>query len=560
MQADTLSPGTQLAGRYRIEDLVGETPRSQTWRALDRVLNRSVSVQVVRGDDESAEAFLTAARAATAVEDPRFLRVLDAAREAGHVYVVREWARGVSLDTVLQQGPLPAQRAAEVVHEVAEAIAAAHRAGILHGRIDPARIIVKHNGAVRVLGLATDQALHMPVHVTTGTPAVGFVASVGPAGSNGTGEQAEVSAAEVSAAEQADVMVTEQADVTALGRLLYACLVARWPGGRDLGLPAAPTEHGRLLRPRQVRAGVDPEIDDVVDRILGTPPRHHATALRSAGEVARELAVLSLGGDAAPAFGDDEAMTAHGVLPLAPDPAGPPPAIHQVPPPRTGPGAPPATAEPAAPRTGARGPIWLGIALLAGLAVLLGVLVGQVGSGVLPLYGDDDPTTTNPGRTPDQVGPLEIASISDFDPQGTDGGENPEDVGAALDSDPGTAWTTSTYFGYSTLGNLKDGVGLLVDLGKAQDVSRVDLTLLGGPTSLTVYTAPDASAPPSGVAGMTALGDTTTESAAPGVAVQESISADDPVSTRWVVVWLTDLPPDGAGDYKGQIAELAVVG
>ena len=50
MRADTLSPGTQLAGRYRIEDLVGETPRSQTWRALDRVLNRSVNEPLV-GDD-----------------------------------------------------------------------------------------------------------------------------------------------------------------------------------------------------------------------------------------------------------------------------------------------------------------------------------------------------------------------------------------------------------------------------------------------------------------------------------------------------------------------------
>ena len=545
MQADTLSPGTQLAGRYRIEDLVGETPRSQTWRALDRVLNRSVSVQVVRGNDDSAEAFLTAARLATAVEDPRFLRVLDAARESGHAYVVREWARGVSLDTVLRQGPLPAQRAVEVVHEVAEAVAAAHRTGIQHGCIDPARIIVKHNGAVRVLGLATDQALHAPVHATTGTQGAG---TVGTAGSNGSGEQSGGPA-------------SEQADVTGLGRLLYACLVARWPGGRDVGLPAAPTEHGRLLRPRQVRAGVDPEIDDVVDRILGTPPRHHGTPLRSAGEVARELAVLALGGEAPPAFGDDDATTAHGALPLAPDPAGPPPAIHHVPPPRTGPGA-PATVEPAPPpRTGARGPIWVGIALLAGLGVLLAVLVGQVGSGVLPLYGDDDdPTTTGPVRTPDQVGPLEISAVSDFDPQGTDGGENPEDVGAALDGDPGTAWTTSTYFGYSTLGNLKDGVGLLVDLGRAQDVSRVDLTLLGGPTSLTVYAAPGASSPPPGVAELTELGATTTEAVEPGVAVQESIEADDPVSTRFVVVWLTDLPPDGAGDYKGQISELAVVG
>jgi hypothetical protein len=42
--------------------------------------------------------------------------------------------------------------------------------------------------------------------------------------------------------------------------------------------------------------------------------------------------------------------------------------------------------------------------------------------------------------------------------------------------------------------------------------------------------------------------------------VQTSVAADAPVETRWLVVWLTDLPPDGAGDFEGSIAELAVVG
>jgi hypothetical protein len=59
---------------------------------------------------------------------------------------------------------------------------------------------------------------------------------------------------------------------------------------------------------------------------------------------------------------------------------------------------------------------------------------------------------------------------------------------------------------------------------------------------------------------MSALGDTTTEAADPGEVVQASVEGDAPVETRWLVVWLTDLPPDGAGDFEGSIAELAVVG
>ena len=68
----------------------------------------------------------------------------------------------------------------------------------------------------------------------------------------------------------------ELIDVTDLGRLLYASLVCRWPGGPAFGLPNAPTVGHRWMTPRQVRAGVSPALDNVCDQILGDPPRHHA--------------------------------------------------------------------------------------------------------------------------------------------------------------------------------------------------------------------------------------------------------------------------------------------
>ena len=70
----------------------------------------------------------------------------------------------------------------------------------------------------------------------------------------------------------------EQVDVTDLGRLLYASLVCRWPGGPAFGLPNAPMVGRRWMSPRQVRAGVSPALDNVCDQILGDPPRHHARA------------------------------------------------------------------------------------------------------------------------------------------------------------------------------------------------------------------------------------------------------------------------------------------
>ena len=78
MDGHHLQPGMTLAGRYRIEDLVGEVAGARSWRAMDTILNRSVGIQALPSDDPRTTAFLEAARQSTAVPDPRFLRVLDA--------------------------------------------------------------------------------------------------------------------------------------------------------------------------------------------------------------------------------------------------------------------------------------------------------------------------------------------------------------------------------------------------------------------------------------------------------------------------------------------------
>lgn len=526
MHADTLSAGAELAGRYRIGDLVGETARSQMWRAADGVLNRSVSVQVVRSDDPSAQAFLTAARRATVVEDPRFLRVLDAAHENGYAYVVREWAAGVSLDNVLREGPLPGPRAAAVMREAAEAIAAAHRVGVQHRRLDPARIIVKRGGAVRMLGLATDQSLHAPDEDVDATSAGG-----------------------------------EAADVDALGRLFYACLVARWPGSRDLGLPSAPTEHGRLLRPRQVRAGVDPAADAVCTRVLGGGPRPHADRLRTAHQVARELAALADGGQVATTFApadDDDQTIPRGVLPVAPDPAGPPPAVHVVPPPRATQPVPDRTERgPAAPTEGRRSgggrvAVVLALVLLVGLATALALLGLGIGDGDQPSSGRSAAPST-----PDQPAaePLGIRGVSDFDPQGDDGAENPETAAFAVDGDVSTAWTTSSYFNSPQLGQLKDGVGLLVDLGRSQPVASISARLVGSPTSVEVYATPDgAQVEPRLLNQLQLVGE------APNSDTEVMVRPDSSLSTRYLVVWLTSVPAVESDTYMGSIAEVSVRG
>lgn len=516
-----LASGDVLADRYELQDLVTEKLGSSTWRAHDNVLNRNVGIEMLPSSDPRSHHFLQAARESTAVTDPRFLRVLDLIEaEKGHNLIIREWARAFPLDQLLLQSPLPNRRAATVVAEVAEALAHAHEMGVYHRRLSPHQVMLKQSGAVRVVGLGVASALS-PV---------------------GTADSAQ------------DLQAYEQADVEALGKLLYACLVSRWPGAHTDGLRAAPTEHGRLLRPRQVRAGVSRDVDTVCDRILGDPPRHNEPPLRTAHLIA---STLRLAGEDETIHDDQPSlvrMSSPDLLRLDPVivPAGPPPGIN---PPRRRPKA----FEPAPPTAfernkeramsatrGDRALILLGIVGAIALATILAFLVGRSSSTSSP---DSPIAKAAPLRT------LPIVIANDFDPQGEDLAENSQDAGLAVDGNPATGWRTSDYFGNPRLGGLKGGVGVVVDLGGPREIDSVRVRLSGRPTSFALY----ASAP--GAEGIPRTLKTLRRIAFVGNAGTDStVTLPAGILTRHILVWLTKVPEVSDGTFRGEIREITIRG
>ncbi|MGZ4479407.1 MAG: protein kinase family protein [Nocardioidaceae bacterium] len=250
MADQPIGPGTLLAGRFTLEDLLEETEGARFWRATDRTLARNVAVHVIAASDPRANALLNAARSSATVTDGRLLRVLDAAIEDDVVYVVNEWGSGVSLDRMLAEGPLSARRAAWVVKEVADAISTAHRHGVAHGHLHPENVMVTEAGSVKLIGFVIDAVLHGGRQVHNGTP-----------------------------------MSDHESDVLNLGALLYASLTGKWPGTAGCSLPPAPLEHGHPLRPRQVRAGVPRPLDAVCERVLNPNGHHHTLPMETAHEV-----------------------------------------------------------------------------------------------------------------------------------------------------------------------------------------------------------------------------------------------------------------------------------
>jgi serine/threonine protein kinase len=220
-------PGDVLADRYRLTDLLTESKGGRFWRAFDAVLQRDVAVHIIACDDDRAPLLRAAARTSATVLDRRMLRVLDIDEAAERCFVVNEWGSGTSLDIMLADGgPLSPTVAAWIVAEIADTLSLAHDAEVAHGRLIPENVLIDTDGSVRLIGFAVDAALH-------GLPA-GRIAT----------------------------------DIADLIGLLYAAMTGKWAGVSRSTVPPAPSSHGHVLRPRQVRAGIPRTLDSLCDHVL----------------------------------------------------------------------------------------------------------------------------------------------------------------------------------------------------------------------------------------------------------------------------------------------------
>ncbi|MFF3643353.1 protein kinase [Streptomyces sp. NPDC002564] len=165
-QEQTDGAGRLLAGRYRVVAQLGRGGMGVVWRAVDEVLHREVAVKELRTYTDTAGPELAdlrlrtqrEARAAARVRHPGVVAVHDVAEVEGRPLIVMELVDGPSLDDVLQdRGTLDPREAAAIGAKVMDALAAAHRAGVLHRDVKPGNILLETGGRVVLtdFGIAT---------------------------------------------------------------------------------------------------------------------------------------------------------------------------------------------------------------------------------------------------------------------------------------------------------------------------------------------------------------------------------------------------------------------
>jgi hypothetical protein len=155
------------------------------------------------------------------------------------------------------------------------------------------------------------------------------------------------------------------------------------------------------------------------------------------------------------------------------------------------------------------------------------------------------PASPGPTAGATGTGPIAILSATGFDPEGDESERNSQ-AARVYDTDLATKWTSEGY-GTAQFGNLKKGVGVILDLGQPTSVHQVTIDLGSGPVDVTAYAAPDPDLDGAAVVG--------TASAASG-RIQLKAASTLP-KAQYVIVWFTSAPPDG-DQFRASIAEIAL--
>jgi serine/threonine-protein kinase len=299
------------AHRYRLESRIATGGMGVVWRATDTRLNRPVAVKVLKheytDDPQFRARFETEARNAAALQHPGIAGVYDYASDpqgAEAPYLVMELVEGEPLSTLLQQArtsgrTLDPDVVRDLLAQTADALAVAHRAGIVHRDVKPANLIVTPDRKVKVtdfgIARAADSAQITRTGAVMGTPQY-----LSP-------EQARGNPS------------TPASDVYALGVVAFECLVGRRPFEAE---SAVATALAHLQQPvPELPADVPPDLAAIVRRALAKDP---AERYADGAALAAALRGASTGAVATQSDDATVVLPAGGVPVTAPVPAGSP--------------------------------------------------------------------------------------------------------------------------------------------------------------------------------------------------------------------------------------------
>jgi serine/threonine protein kinase len=287
-------------GRYRLVELLGRGGMGEVWKAFDTATQRVVAVKVLPAQLAADPVFETRFRreafTAASLNEPHVVPIHNFGEIDGRLYVDMRLIEGQDLQHVLADGPLDAERSVKVIEQVASALNAAHRAGLVHRDVKPSNVLLAEDDFAYLIDFGIARGAD-----ETGLTGTGNVIGTWP-----------YMAPERFSTGRSD----KSSDIYALACVLYECLTANRP------FPGESVEQqiaGHLTtpppRPSIARPGVSPQLDAVIAVGMAKDPDQRYTSTTELAKAAREALTEDLTEPVLPA---DRRRTVAGRPALAP--------------------------------------------------------------------------------------------------------------------------------------------------------------------------------------------------------------------------------------------------
>ncbi len=279
---DAFPMGPTVVSHYRLIDRLGEGGMGVVYRAEDLRLGREVAIKLLRTDPNSPTEWLARfereARLASSLQHAHICTIHELGEHEGQPFIAMERLEGHTIRQLIESGPIPIHRVLDFARQIADALDAAHRRGIIHRDIKPANLFVTYGDHLKVLdfGLAKSTTANPPsatIAAVVAAPSSPTMAAAGAPDLTSAG--IAVGTAAYMSPEQAHGLALDpRSDLFSLGSVLYEMATGRRAfGGDDLAMIAMRIVNGIMVPPRTVDPKIPANVEAIILKLMANEPK-----------------------------------------------------------------------------------------------------------------------------------------------------------------------------------------------------------------------------------------------------------------------------------------------
>ncbi|MBQ1712715.1 MAG: serine/threonine protein kinase, partial [Firmicutes bacterium] len=267
-----------LAGRYELNERIGEGGMAVVFRSRDRLLDRNVAIKILRPEYTKdlmfIDSFRKESQLAASIVDPNIVNVYDVGKEGNIYYIVMELVEGEPLsDIIKREAPLDPRRAVSITRQIAMALSTAHKHQLIHRDVKPHNILISEGDTAKIsdFGIAIKVDPSEAMSTERKDSVMGSIHYFSP-------EQAR------------GAYVDERSDIYSLGIVLYEMLTGQVPFDGETAVEVA-LKH--MNEPMVPPSRLNPDIpQDLEDIIMKATAKIQTNRYASADEMITDLSFV----------------------------------------------------------------------------------------------------------------------------------------------------------------------------------------------------------------------------------------------------------------------------